>query len=276
MDERLRSGIDSIRNDTTSGATDLVARAAALVLAAKGDAPAQLAIAAECVRAQPSMAGMLTLEQVVRTAADPDSAVQQFATRLQRAPGLIARHAVPLLLLGAPLDPSTGQPALTIVTISRSRAVEETLRLLATRASVRVRCGEGRPAREGAVLAGLLGQLGVEVELFSDAGLSAAVPGTTAVLVGADAVGDEWFVNKVGTAAICALAIQSGVLVYVLAGRDRRVSGREFERLTSREGLALEIQPGALRGVTVRNPYFERIPVRLASQFVSDGGVQMI
>jgi len=40
------------------------------------------------------------------------------------------------------------------------------------------------------------------------------------VLVGADAVGDEWFVNKVGTAAICALAIQSGVPVYVLAGRD--------------------------------------------------------
>jgi len=94
--------------------------------------------------------------------------------------------------------------------------------------------------------------------------------------VGADAVGDEWFVNKVGTAAICALAIQSGVPVYVLAGRDRRVSGREFERLTSREGLGLEIQPGALRGVTVRNPYFERISVRLASQFVSDGGVQMI
>src|SRR4051812_17223144 len=259
MDERQRSGLERIRADTTSGATDLVLAAAALLLTAAGDDALRRQLARACVDAQPSMAGMLTLEHASADADDPDAAVVRFAERVRRAPSLIARHAAPLLLLGASGDQPSSPPLLTIVTVSSSRAVEETLALLAREATVVVRCGEGRPMNEGVGLAQRLSARGLGVELFTDAGLSSAVAGAHAVLVGADAITAGWFVNKVGTGAICALALHLGVPAYVLAGREKLLSVTQFAQLAWRDGPSAEVLPLPLGQVEVKNPYFERV-----------------
>jgi translation initiation factor 2B subunit (eIF-2B alpha/beta/delta family) len=272
MEERHRSGVEALAADTTSGATDLVLRAAELLLAVAGDRATLLELAAACVEAQPAMAGLLSLERVIRQSADADEALRRFVARLQRSPTLIARHAVPLLLLGAPLDPASGRAALTVATLSRSLVVQETVRLLAAQAGVRACCSEGRPMREGVALAGVLAAIGVQVELLTDAALSSVIPQVDAVLVGADAVSDDWIVNKVGTGAVCALALHLNVPVYVLAGSEKRLSAAEFARLHWSEGPPTDLLSSPLTGVTVVNPYFERIPISLVSHLITDAG----
>jgi translation initiation factor 2B subunit (eIF-2B alpha/beta/delta family) len=93
------------------------------------------------------------------------------------------------------------------------------------------------------------------------------------VLVGADAVGPEGFINKVGTGALCALAESNGIPVYVLAGREKRLDSYEFAALELSGGDPGEVWAEAPVNVTVRNPYFELIPFRSVSAVISDSGV---
>ena len=178
-----------------------------------------------CVR-QPSMAGFQTAAAIALAAADPRQALEALAARIRRAPRTIARHAVPLLRLRTP-----GTSRLRLVTCSRSDAVERTLLALNQVESIDVCCAESRPAREGVALAAALLEAGLSTHLYSDAGLSAAIPGASALVVGADAVSNVGFINKVGTAALAALAQASGVPVLVLAGREKLVPALVFEAL---------------------------------------------
>jgi translation initiation factor 2B subunit (eIF-2B alpha/beta/delta family) len=61
--------------------------------------------------------------------------------------------------------------------------------------------------------------------------------------------------------------------VYVCATRDKFLSSAVAGRLVIRDEPADEIWPSPPPGVTVRNRYFERIPLDLVSAVVSDAGV---
>ena len=113
---------------------------------------------------------------------------------------------------------------------------------------------------------------GVPVELYTDAGISLAVPNADAVVVGADAVGPSSFINKVGTRALCALATSTGVPVYLLAGREKILEAAEFARLSWKDKDPTEVWAEGHPRVTVRNPYFEQIPRDLVSTLVTDAG----
>ena len=112
------------------------------------------------------------------------------------------------------------------------------------------------------------------MQLFSDAGISSAVPGSDGILVGADAIGLELFINKVGTAAICALASSEGIPVYVLAGREKLLSGPDIDRLEIVSGPPAQVVDPLPPDLRVLNPYFERIPLMLATLVVTDAGVR--
>jgi translation initiation factor 2B subunit (eIF-2B alpha/beta/delta family) len=275
---RYRSTVEAIRADASSGSTDIVLRAADLLLELLGDTgdSGELnELARACAEAQPTMAGLLALEAVVREASDPAASIARFQHQVRRAPAAIARHAADVLLLAAG-RPSDRRPALRLVTCSSSRAVEAVFEAVGRDATLTVCCAESRPKQEGVDLAGRLAAGGLRVALFSDAGISAAVPGSDGVLVGADAVGPDFFINKVGTAAICALASSQGVPVYVVASREKFLSAADAARLSLVEGAPGLILQSAPVGVAVRNPYFERIPLGLVSLIVSDSGVRNI
>jgi translation initiation factor 2B subunit (eIF-2B alpha/beta/delta family) len=174
---------------------------------------------------------------------------------------------VPLLRLRTP-----GTTRLRLVTCSRSDAVERTLLALNQAESIDVCCSESRPAREGVALAAALLAAGVSMRLYSDAGLSTAIPGASALVVGADAVSDAGFINKVGTAALAALAQASGVPVLVLAGREKLVPAPVFAGLVLHADADPAIAPEHPLLPQI-SPLFERIPASLTSHLITDGGV---
>jgi translation initiation factor 2B subunit (eIF-2B alpha/beta/delta family) len=113
----------------------------------------------------------------------------------------------------------------------------------------------------------------IPVTFFSDAAIGQALDGADAVLVGADAVAPTFFLNKSGTRMLATAAGLHGVPVYVVATRDKFISLAIATRLENREGPPAEVWESPPAGVSVRNPYFERIPLDLVSSVITDAGV---
>jgi translation initiation factor 2B subunit (eIF-2B alpha/beta/delta family) len=195
----------------------------------------------------------------------PDGAVrlEHFVRRVERAPAAIARFAMDCFA-------SFSHSPLRIVTLSCSGSV---LHALGALASIHVSCSESRPALEGRRLAETLVARGVPVTYYGDAAIGDALADAHAVVIGADAIGPEWFLNKSGTRMLAASASHQGIPVYVVASRDKFVSAAVAERLDVREEAPSEIWAAAPQHVTVRNPYFERIPIELVTTAITDLGL---
>lgn len=265
----IERAIAAIAADHEAGASALALQAIDVLAAAHRHGPAIVRASARALcRAQPAMAPIWQAAGLALGDAEPD-ALDRFREQVARAPVAIARFAVDLLELGVPDRPDR---PLRITTCSASRAVLACLQSLAARRSVVVACAEGRPRHEGRGLATALASAGIAVELYTDAAVGVTLSKADAMLVGADAVAPDWFVNKVGTRQLAAAAAGTGVPVYVAAGRDKLLPVELASRLSGNEGPREEVWPNAPVGVTVRNPYFERIPVELVAACVTDQG----
>jgi len=271
MRDTWQRRIRDIAEDATSGATDLLTRALMLLRDAAAESPESLATLADALcTAQPSMAGLRNAARLVKSSTDPESDLERLTQQVSRAPQLIARHAAALLLLRR--DESGRNRPLRLVTCSASAAVTTTVRYLSSRTTIHVSCAESRPGLEGRAMAVTLATEGLFVEIFTDAGIAAALAGADALIVGADAVGPSAFINKIGTRALCAVAATTGVPAYVLAGREKLLDGRTFDELTLKEGEPGEVYDGPSAGPHARNPYFERVPLELISTLLTDSG----
>ena len=264
MNDAVRAEIAAIAADSRSGATAILSRAVGVLRAVAADRAALEDAARELCRAHPSMAGLHVVAALALRGPAAD-ALDAFEARTTRAPRLIARFAADLLKL------RSGTGALRIVTLSRSHAVEHTLLALARDVSIEVCCAESRPALEGRDLAVALAASGVRAVLFTDAGIGTALDGAEALLVGADAIGPDAFINKVGTTALAALAGVRGVPTYVLAGREKILPAHLFAALTGRSGPTDEVAQG-ISGASIENPYFEWTPSSLVTTFVTEAG----
>lgn len=179
---------------------------------------------------------------------------------------------------------------LTVYTFSRSGSVLRVLRGLAAAGErFRVRVGEGRPGREGADLARDLAEGGVpEVRLAPDLVLAAELAGTISaaagpalLLLGADAVGPEEWLNKVGSGALVLAARQRGVPVWVVAETGKVVPSILFRHLESPvlEGRAVEDPAGEPLSEPPSElqpeppPLFERLPLRWVDRLLTEEGV---
>jgi len=255
--------IAAVANDRESGASEILVEVIAILRdALEGSEPIRPVARALC-RAQPSMASVwnAALEAVVPD--DGATRLEQFAMRVQRAREAIARFSAEAL---------PEAPLLRVVTISFSGSVAQLLEALQATRKIRVACSESRPALEGRRLASRLAGLGIPVTCYSDAAIGQALGSADAVIVGADAVGPEWVLNKSGTRMLAAAAMQQGIPVYVVASRDKFVSRAVGARLVTKEGATSEIWYAPPAGVTVRNPYFELTPLDLIASVISDAG----
>jgi translation initiation factor 2B subunit (eIF-2B alpha/beta/delta family) len=268
MHESVMREIEAIRQDHRSGATALLRRGLGALARAGETGPEALGAAAlELWRAQPSMAAFRTAAAVMLAAPDRLAALERFARRVERAPALIARYATALLGTRR----STGP--LRLVTCSRSGCVEAAIVAVASTTDVIVACAEGRPALEGRQLAAALVARDVRVELFSDAAVGVALPGADALLVGADALSERAFINKVGTGALAALAATCGTPAYVLAATEKIVPREVFSAMHRSAGSPAELWADAPPRVSVINPYFEEVALGLAAAVVTEAGV---
>jgi len=277
MTPELERRIALIASDRESGASEILDEALAILRDALADPADLISVARALCRAQPTMAPIWNASIAALGAQDDPERFNRFAQRVARAPEALARFALECFNdrenTGQRVDGGGRVLPLRLVTISFSRSVARVLEVIAQTRSLRVSCSEGRPALEGRRLATRLATAGIPVTCFTDAAIGQALGGADAVLVGADAVAPEWFLNKSGTRMLAAAAAQQGIPLYVLASRDKFVSHAIAGRLVFREGEPAEVWEGAPAGVAVRNPYFESTPLDLVTGIITDAGV---
>jgi hypothetical protein len=268
MDAAARAIVSRLAADRTSGASELMADAVEAVRRAlPGGADAAEETARAICAAQPAMAPFCNLALAAAAERTEPGALDRFERQWRRAPAALARVAHGMLA------PEPGIPV-RFVTCSFSGSVLACLRAMAGTNPVHVTCGEGRPLLEGRRMAAALAAGGIQVEVRTDAALAGALAGCDGLLVGADAVTPAWFLNKCGTWQLAAAAGLSGAAVYVLATRDKFVDLPVGDSLRIGEHDPREVWDAAPAGVTVSNPYFERVALGLVTALITDAGVR--
>ena len=266
--------IADIAQDRVSGATELLLRAIEVLRRLMSQPAADRLEAARAIsRAQPGMASLWNAALAAANEQGQPARFERFVQRVQRAPSALTRFTCQLFAEPDAPGHALRTGPLSLVTLSSSASVRHALEGLASTRSLRVACAEGRPALEGRQLAATLAHAGIGVTLFSDAAIAEAVHDADAVVVGADAVTSEWFMNKVGTRMLAAAAVMVGLPVYVIASSDKFCAPALSPFIVPRDGAAQEIWDSPPSHVVVRNPYFERVPLELVVAVITDGGI---
>jgi translation initiation factor 2B subunit (eIF-2B alpha/beta/delta family) len=271
MTPAIQQDLERLAADARSGASELLPRAVAVLQRARAEDPTDVpAVARAVAHAQPAMAPLWNAALAALGEEGDPGALDRFEQRWRRAGDALVREAGPVLARADGAAP-------LVATWSFSRTVLGCLVGFGRRQALTVACAEGRPACEGRRLALELAGAGIAVEFFTDGGLSGVFdrPGRTpdAVLVGADAVAPEWIINKCGTRMLAAAAAAAGVPVYVAATRDKFVDTPVAALLRVESRDPAEVWGGAPAGVSVRNAYFERVPLALVSGVITDVGL---
>ena len=273
MDD-LESLISGIAQDRESGATAILDRAIEVLRRViSKPAAVRLEAAGALCRAQPGMAPLWNAAvAAVRDEGQP-ARFERFVQRAQRAPSGLVRFTRQQFAEPDPPSRARKTGPLSLVTLSNSTSVRQALEGLASTRALRVACAEGCPALEGRGMAATLAQADIAVTFFSDAAIGQAVEAADAVVVGADAIASEWLMNKVGTRMLAATAMSVGVPVYVIASGDKFCAPALSPFILARDGPAHEIWDAPPLNVTVRNPYFERVPLEMIVAVITDGGI---
>lgn len=248
-----------------AGAAELASRARS-ILAIALDQGCVVEAAAGLCRAQPAMAPLWNAGIAAVGAAGDRARWDKALLRWEASGRALETHAIAALTKHGPIPRR-------VLTCSSSGSVVRVLHRLDAHTDLTVCCAEGRPNLEGRQLATRLASAGLSVELFTDGALGSALDAADVVLVGADAVGSDAWINKAGTRLLAAAALHRGVSVHVLATSDKWVMPSLWPHLSIAESDADEVWPAAPPGVLVRNPCFETIPLELATSVISDAGV---
>jgi translation initiation factor 2B subunit (eIF-2B alpha/beta/delta family) len=193
-----------------------------------------------------------------------EHAAEDFAADLAHRPAQIAKKALRLIPDGA-----------TVMTISSSSAVFAALQHAHEVGQIdQVICLESCPQREGVALARRLAEAGIDVSLAVDAAMGHFINRTDIVLLGADTISPQGWVNKIGTYALAVAADAHGVPAYALAGTDKflpvsLLKSFKIEAQDPREVLD-EAVPANLH---VMNVYFEVVPLDWAAGVVTEHDV---
>ena len=166
----------------------------------------------------------------------------------------------------------------TILTHSQSSAVKEVFRQFSgNRKKVKVIQTESRPVYEGRIQATIISKLGYDVTLVTDVGYTRHLQQINMVLLGADSVYRDYFVNKAGSYAICLAGKNAGIPVYVLADSRKFWSSLPVELQETGYIEAgkpsVEIWEDPPEGVEVENLYFERVPSSWVDGFITENEI---
>lgn len=269
-----------LRADVVSGAA-VVARAAAAAMRRgavqlPAQDPAQLRtalerLAVEVLNAQPSMASLVGLLTGVLAAVDDADSVEEARRASARATEEFRRRLEQSGEEVAAVLARKIPAKATILTISSSTTVRSGL-VQAREKYPTVMVLEGRPMTEGQSLARTLAESGVSVLLAVDAAAESLVSRADLVLLGADSVGDDGVVNKIGSTSLARAAVAHSVPVWVATDRTKWLPPG-FPQVVADDRPAEEVWRGG-RGVRVWNRYFEILPYDLVDRILTEDGSQ--
>ncbi|RKY85130.1 hypothetical protein DRQ09_07680, partial [candidate division KSB1 bacterium] len=160
-----------------------------------------------------------------------------------------------------------------IITYSSSGSVTSTLiEAIRIGKKISVIISEARPMFEGKKLAIYLSEYSVPVKLVIDAALPFYFRSADMVLVGADWIAEEYFINKIGTGSMAKISSLEGIPFYVIATTDKILS--DLYRMDIKDFHSpSEIMEEKFDGIEVENLYFEEISSQLVSSFITDEGI---
>ena len=268
MTAKLARRVATLGANNRAGAIVVAGEAVRILRDAhREDASVVVAVAVALCSAQPAMAPVWNAAALALRA-DGNDALTRYGLHLQRAPAALARVTADVLLAGG-----TAGLLFSVVTVSASRSVHRCLSLLSRRCRLHVLCAEGRPLFEGRELSAALAGEGIATTICTDAAVTSLSQHANAVLVGADAVAADWFLNKCGTRQVLEVAASQGVPAYAVASRDKFVHPRLANMLEASGGDDAEVWEQHPPAVTVANPYFERVPTDSLSGIATDVGL---
>ncbi len=158
---------------------------------------------------------------------------------------------------------------------SQSSAVREVFAAYrGNKKKVKVIQTESRPVLEGRIQAVNIHKLGYDVKLIPDTGYARHLDRINLILLGADAVFRDYFVNKSGSYNICLAGKNKGIPVYILADSRKfwvslPLEHREMQYHEERKP-GEEIWTNPHPGIDIENFYFEKIPVNWADGFITE------
>ncbi len=148
----------------------------------------------------------------------------------------------------------------SLATYSASSTVEKLIGLLGIE---RLYLSVAHPAREGEKMADrIVSKKSAECVLFEDSGYSLIMRNVDAVVVGADAIFDDAFVNKTGTLQVALLARYYGKPFYVVGCLCKYLDDKAKKLFKIRPMPAEEISSCGCDRV---NYYFESVPLALVN-----------
>jgi len=283
LDRFTAQAVAAIAEDSVSGAVEIAEKSAEVLQRLARTEPTELvedlrrrllSAGWALISAHPTMAPLVNLVNAVlwTTEDAPDAAAahsavadvtSDFKRRLRVHEAAIAETALRLI----PEDSH-------ILTNGRSTTVRAALRH-AQRAGRRFKviCAEGRPACEGRTLAAELAAGGLQVTLVIDALAIAMAGESQLVLVGADHLGAQGLVNKVGTYGIALAAGARGVPMYALCGSEKFLPPGYAPPAQTR-WPAEQIWAEAPASLAITNLYFDSTPLAALAGIVTEQGVQ--
>lgn len=266
----IRHLLETIRSDNTSGAAELVLKAAGVLeqtvemFSYENESDYRKTVQIICielVKAQPVMApivnlansALFTIENLHTNEEIKKSVLEvshQITAQAQASPKAIAQNAMEFIHNDA-----------TILTYSRSSTVLITL-IKAKSAGKRfeVICPESRPICEGVMLAKELGEAGIPVRLVTDAAAFSRLSTVQTVFVGADAISLGGVANKIGTRSLALSARAIGIPCYVLCGVEKFLPAG-YSLLRQPVHNPNEVCSETYSNVTVLNQYFDVTPL---------------
>ncbi|RQV95189.1 MAG: hypothetical protein EH224_08150 [Calditrichaeota bacterium] len=160
-----------------------------------------------------------------------------------------------------------------IMTISNSSMVKELfLTANAQKRKFEVFCLKSHPPDEGLEFAYSLANEGIETTIIADSEMGIFMPDVNLVLVGADRIYEDGFINKSGTLPLCAVAGYFNVPVYLVAETQKILLEVEKSIRFNSEDSS-EIFQSKSKNISVRNVYFEKIPLDFIHKVICEEGV---
>lgn len=134
------------------------------------------------------------------------------------------------------------------------------------------------PNDEGKLQAKYLRTLGYKVNVIVDAMVHKIINKVDFALLGADAVFEDFFINKIGSFAITNSCTQFNKPVFLVCDTRKFISSRVNDNManTFRNEIIKpgeEVWENAPDGIKMLNYYFEEIPIKLVSSIVTENSL---
>jgi translation initiation factor eIF-2B subunit delta len=156
-----------------------------------------------------------------------------------------------------------------VITLSRSGTVLAVMKLCYQKnKKLKVVVCESRPKFEGRLMAEELANIGVNIELITDAMMGLYLPKIDAAIIGADAVLKNGNVfNKVGSKALAILCKQYKKPFYVVTLKSKISKKKIFK---SKKEKPQEIWDKKVKNISISNIYYEEIEKKFITKIFTD------